>query len=89
MYLLEDGVRVFFGDLFDLHAAGGGGHEDELSEGAIEDDAEVQFAVNRECFFDQELLDNAAFGAGLVGDEGHAEHLFGNLRGLFGRSWRF
>ena len=29
--LLEDGVGVFGGDLFDLHAAGLRGHEDQLA----------------------------------------------------------
>ena len=44
---LVDRIGIFCGNFFDLHAAGLRGHEDELRFGAIEDDAEVELAVDR------------------------------------------
>ena len=51
---LEDELGGFRGDFFDFHAAGGGGHEDGLARGAVEDDAEVEFALDGQRFFDEQ-----------------------------------
>ena len=82
----EDGVGIVFGDFFDFHAAGGAGHEDNFAGGAIHQDAEVEFALDVEAFFDQQALDDAAAGAGLHGDEIHAEHVAGDVGGFVGRA---
>ncbi len=86
----DGGVDVFLvdelgggvGDLFDLHAAGLRGHEDDLGGGAVEDEAEVELAVDGGALFDEEALDLLSGGAGLVGDELHAEDGFGRGVGV-------
>jgi hypothetical protein len=40
-------------DFFDFHAARGGGHENRRTDGAIDQDADVKFALDVETFFDQ------------------------------------
>ncbi len=77
---LVDGVGGFGGDFFDFHAAGLRGHEDEAGGGAVEDDAEVELALDLAGFFDEEALNFLAGGAGLMGDQLHAE----DGLGLFG-----
>ena len=61
--LLEDGLGSLGGDLFDLHAAGLRGHEDQLAGGAVEHDAEVELAVDGGGFFDEQPLDLLALRA--------------------------
>ena len=46
-------------------------------DGAIDEDAEVEFALDVQAFFDQQAADDAAFFAGLRRDELHAENLPG------------
>ena len=79
---------VFRGDLFDLHAAGLRGHEDQLGRGAVEHDAEIELAVDGSGLFDEQALHLLALRAGLVRDELHAEDLLGVLFGLGRGSWR-
>ena len=82
--LFQDEFGGFGGDLLDVHAAGGGGHEDGEGVGAVEDDAGVEFFGDGEGLLDEDAADEAAFGAGLVGDEGHAEDAGGDGFGLGG-----
>ena len=49
---------------------------------AVEHDAEVEFALDGQRLFDQQALHDAAFGAGLVRDQRHAEDLVGDARRL-------
>ena len=62
MYSLQDRFRSLRRDFFDIHAAGGGRHEDGLAGLAVDHDAEVEFPPDIESFFDQDLLNLAAFG---------------------------
>ena len=78
-----------FRDFLDLHAAGGAGHEENFARGAIDEDAEVEFALDVEAFFDEHALDDASAGAGLHGDEIHAEHGAGDVGGFVGRVREF
>jgi hypothetical protein len=80
----EDGFGIFFGDFFDFHATRGAGHEENFAGGAIHENAEVKFALDVEAFFDEHALDDAAAGAGLHGDEIHAEHGAGDFGGFVG-----
>ena len=82
--LFEDQLRRLGGDLFDIHAALGRGHQNGPFALAVEDDTEVEFAVDRQRFLDENALDEPSFGAGLVGDEGHPDDLIGELGGLVG-----
>ena len=87
----DGGVYVFLvdefgggvGDLFDFHAAGLRGHEDDFGAGAVEDEAEVELTIDGGAFFDEEALDFLSGCAGLVRDQGHAEDgLAGGVRGF-------
>ena len=54
---------------------------------AIEDDAEIKFALDGQRLFDQQPLHDAAFGAGLMRDQRHAENFLGDrarFGGIFG-----
>ncbi len=83
--LLDDRVRSLGGDLLDLHAAGLRCHDQQLGLLAVEQHAEVELPVDGQPFLDQQPLHNLALGTGLVRDQRHAEHLFGELRSLFHR----
>src|ERR1700691_2243844 len=52
--LFENGSGSFRGDFFDLHAAGLRGHENQLARCAVENDAEVELAIDRGGFFNQQ-----------------------------------
>ncbi len=85
--LLDDALRRLVRDLFNIHAAFRRRHENVLADGAVEHDAQIQFAVDRQSLFDEHLLDDAAFGPGLMRDQRHAENFPGDdssLRGIFG-----
>src|SRR6185369_11676916 len=74
---LENFLRMFFGDFFDVHAAFGAGHDERTGIGAVEEDGEVKFFFDLRAGGEEQCLDLAAFGAGLFGDEDVAEHFFG------------
>ena len=79
------GVDIFFDylvghfrrDFFNLHAAFFGAHHNDLRRLAVNDEREIIFFFDFRAFFDEEATDFFTFGAGLVGDEGFAEELFG------------
>src|SRR2546423_3416974 len=87
--LLQDKLRRLRRDLLDVHAARGRGHEDGPARRAVEHDAEVELFLNRQPLLDQERAHLAPFGAGLVRDEFHAEHLARDLLSLVGRAREF
>ena len=80
--LRQDLLRRLFGDLLDLDAALGRGHDRDPALLAIDDQAEVELARDVEALLDVEPTHLLAFGAGLVRDELHAEHLLGDLARL-------
>ena len=82
--LFQDQFRGLGGHLFNLHAAGRRGHEHRLALHAVEHDAEIQLALDGQRLFDQEALHHAALGAGLVGDQLHADHAAGDFGGFGG-----
>ena len=82
---LLDQVRRLLGDLLDLHAALGAGHHDGAAGRPVDDDAEVELLGHLEAFLDEHARDDAAFGAGLVRDQRHADDGLGELLGLVGR----
>src|ERR1051325_4221052 len=73
--LLENLLGRMGRDLFYVHAARRRCHEDGSARRAVKHDAQVEFLVNGQPFFDEEHAHFPAFGAGLVRDELHAEHL--------------
>ncbi len=83
--LLQNRVGILGSDLLDLHAAGGRSHEHRLAFGAIDQNAEIKFFLDGQRFFDQQAAHDAAFGAGLMRDQLHAQHLAGEIGGLVHR----
>ena len=75
--LLEDPLGRFGGDLLDLHAAVRARHHTGCSLDAIDDEAEVQLALDLQPLLDEHAPDYLPFGPGLVGHERHAEHSLG------------
>ena len=71
--LLEDELGRLFRDLLDLHAAGRAGHHDGPLGRAVDDEAEVQFAGDRQPLLHEHALDDLALGPGLVRHEVHAD----------------
>jgi hypothetical protein len=81
---LEDLLRRLLGDLLDLHAALGGGHEGDAAGDAVHEEGEVELPVDVHGIADEDRVDLAALGAGLLGDQVHAQHRLEDLRGLVG-----
>src|SRR4029453_18370618 len=65
-----------------IHTAGGTGHHDELPCRAIEHDTQIELARHLKAFFPQYAGYRAARRTRLMGDERHAEHVFGDLFGF-------
>src|SRR5713226_1564583 len=80
----QNGAGIILGDFLDFHAAGGAGHENNVAGGAIDEQAEIKFALDVEAFFDQQSLDDAAGGAGLRSDQLHAKNVAGEISGFVG-----
>ena len=78
----QNQLRRFGGDFFNLHAARRRRHEYRLALHAIEHDAQIQLALDGQRLFDQQALHDAAFRAGLVRHQLHAQHLARDLRGF-------
>ncbi len=80
----EDLFWGFFGDGFDVHPAFGAGDDHGGGGGAVEQDGEVEFALDINGFGDEQFADQLAFGAGLVSDQRLADHLAGGRGCFFG-----
>ena len=76
---------MLFGDLLDLDAALFADHQDDALRGAIEDQAEIQLAIDGEAFLDQQARDLLAGRAGLIRDQRLAEQLARNRLGFGAR----
>jgi hypothetical protein len=82
---LDDLFRMLGGDLLDLHAAFGGGHDGDARGGAVDQHAEIELAPDVAAALHIDALHQLAPGAGLVGDEVHADHAAGILAHLVQR----
>ena len=82
-------VRIFSGvcsrDLLDVHAALGRAEDRDVLRGAVDEEREVELAVDLRARLDVEPLHDLALGAGLLGDEPHADHVGRGLLRLLGR----
>ena len=83
--LLEDFFRRFFGDLFDLDAAFGAGHQHRHRRGPIQHDTQIQFARDVATGFDKHLVDNFALVAGLNRHQRLAQQSFRGRPHVVGR----
>src|SRR5262245_38343959 len=76
-------------DLLDVHAAGGRGHEDQLRDRAIEQHSQIELLFDFQTLFDEQRAHGAAFGTGLMRDQIHSDHLFGQVVNVFHRAREF
>ncbi len=74
-----------FGHGLDIHAAFGRGDEGHLAGLAVDQDRQVEFAVDIGAVFDIQAVDLLAGRAGLLGHQGLAEHLLGIGQRILGR----
>jgi len=72
---LDDLLGRVVSDFLDVHAAFGRGHDGDLLRGTVSQGSDVVFVLDVGAFLDQEVAHLLAFGAGLVGDQLHAEDL--------------
>ena len=82
---LDDGVGVGLGDLLDIDAALAAGHDEWLRGFAVEQHGEVKFVDNFLAAGDEQGVDLASGLAGLLGDDGVAEHGLGFFVDVVGR----
>src|SRR5688572_20076265 len=82
---LDDLFRMLGGDLLDLYAAFGRGHDGDARGGAVDQHAEIELAPDVATALHVDALHQLALGAGLVGDEGHADHALGVVAHLVQR----
>ncbi len=80
----QNGAGIILGDFLDFHAASSAGHEDDGTSSAIDEQAEIEFALDVEAFFDEQTFDDAAGGSGLRSDQLHAENVAGEIGGFIG-----
>ncbi|MEY9168156.1 hypothetical protein ABIE78_006275 [Sinorhizobium fredii] len=73
----DDLFRRMLGNCLDIHAALGRNHEGNLADGAIDEDREIEFAVDVGAVLDIEAVDLLAGRAGLLGHQRIAEHILG------------
>ncbi len=83
--LFQNCVGIFRRDLLDFHAARSRCHENRLALGTVDQNSEIEFFFDGQRFFDQKAAYDAAFGAGLVRDQFHAQHFGGEVAGFVHR----
>ena len=71
-------------DLLDIHPAGLACHDDGPVGGPVNHNSQVELLLDLHAFFDKDLLDQAALGARLGGDESHSENRLGRPLRFFG-----
>lgn len=71
------------GNLLDVHATFGGGHEHDTSAGAIDHRAQIQLLGDLGAGFDEDLADRLPVGVGLVSHQTLIQPLLGERAGLF------
>ena len=75
--LAQNRFGIVLGDFLDFHSAGGAGHKHGRAHRAIDENAEIKFALDVEAFFDQQAANDAPFRARLRRDEIHSEDALG------------
>ena len=71
--------------MLNIHAAFARGHQRHPLRDAVDNHADVEFFFDVRALFHQQPFHNAAFRAGLVGDECHAENFRGGIAYLIDR----
>ncbi len=71
--------RLLLGDVFDFHAARGGGNNHDAFGFAVEHETQIEFAGDGDAAFDVETVDDFACGARLVRDQLLSEQLVGGV----------
>ena len=74
---VDDLLRRVVRDFLDVHAAFGRDDEGDARRGAIDEQGQIEFAIDRRALFDIEAIDDLALRAGLMRDQRHAKHAVG------------
>ena len=82
--LAQNRFGIVLRDFFDFHSAGGAGHKHGRAHRAIDENAEIKFALDVEAFFDQQAANDAPFRARLRSNEIHSEDALGMGSSLVG-----
>src|SRR5207247_9853107 len=77
--LPQDRLGLALGDLLDLHPAVRMRHDDDALALAVEDETDVQLALDRQGLLDEQAVHRQALGPRLEGDEGLAQQVLGGL----------
>src|SRR5262245_65816767 len=72
---LEDPFGRLFCNLFDFDAAIRAHHQDRTLGRSIDDDAEIQFALDLQTLLDEHALNDLAGRSGLIRHQAHADHV--------------
>ena len=72
-------------DFLDFHSAGRAGHKYRRANSAVNQNAQIQLALDVEPFFDQQAANDAALRARLRRDQLHSENALGMRRRFVGR----
>ena len=76
------------GDLFNLDPPLAADHQDWHGSGSIQHDPEIEFPLDVAARFDDDLVDQGAFGAGLDGHQAVVQHILGDRGSFFGRFYQ-
>ncbi len=79
---LEDRLGRLRRDFLDVHAPGRRRHHDRTASGAVEHEAQVELARDREAFLDEHARHHTPFRPGLVRLQRHADQIAGDAFGL-------
>lgn len=80
-----DGIRVFFGDSFNVDIVLGGGDNDGSLRGMVYEDGKVEFVMGEFVFVDVDGIVKMVIGISLFGDEFVVNYLLGEYFGFVGR----
>ena len=67
-------VGSFLRDFFDVHTTRYGRDNRDFARGSVHQNREIKFLFDIHCFGEEERADDPALRAGLLGDDGVAEH---------------
>ena len=87
--LLQNGIRIFGGDLLDVHSPRGRCHEHRFAFGPVHQNAKVKFLLDGQRLFNEQPPHDATLRSGLMRYQLHAQHLGRKFAGFVHRLGNF